>query len=200
MSAAVSMTLDRLPRDEQRGTRAMALFIATEAALFVVLLFAYFYLRAVNSQWMADAPPKLTLALTMLVILLVSSATVFAAEWFAKQRRVIASRLAILATWLLGVVFLCLQFFEYRDHLRVLKPSTDAYGSIFYTITSVHGCHVILGLLMLGYAGLLHHPDHEPEPPYRALHNAAIYWHFVDVVWIVVVALLYVLANAGARP
>jgi heme/copper-type cytochrome/quinol oxidase subunit 3 len=199
MSVRPAATLDLLPRDERRGTRAMAQFIATEAALFVVLFFAYFYLQAVNTQWKADAPPKLTLALIMLALLLASSVTVFAAEWFGKRRRVVATRLALLASWLLGVAFLVLQVFEYRDHLRVLKPSTDAYGSIFYTITSIHGCHVALGLLMLAFAGVLHHPDHEPEPPYRALHNAALYWHFVDAVWIVIVALLYVLANWSMR-
>jgi heme/copper-type cytochrome/quinol oxidase subunit 3 len=56
----------------------------------------------------------------------------------------------------------------------------------------VHGLHVTLGMLMLAFAACL--PELEParRPPHRPLHNAALYWHFVDLVWVVIVALLYV--------
>jgi heme/copper-type cytochrome/quinol oxidase subunit 3 len=57
----------------------------------------------------------------------------------------------------------------------------------------------MLGLLMLGYAACVPHPEHSDDLPHRSLHNAALYWHFVDAVWVVIVALLYVLPNLGAR-
>jgi heme/copper-type cytochrome/quinol oxidase subunit 3 len=190
---------DELPYDERRGTWSMGLFIATEAALFVVLLFGYFYLRAVNSQWTADAPPKMSMALAMLVVLLSSSGTVAAAEYLSKHGRLLAARLCIAMTLVLGCGFLSLQALEYAQHLRELEPSTDAYGSIFYTITSIHAFHVVLGLLMLGYAALVPNPDSKSRTPYRSLHNAAMYWHFVDVVWIVIVISLYLMAIAGVR-
>jgi heme/copper-type cytochrome/quinol oxidase subunit 3 len=59
--------------DDWRGTKGMLLFIATEGALFVVLFFAYFYLSAFNTRWPLDEPPKLTLALVMLGVLIASS-------------------------------------------------------------------------------------------------------------------------------
>lgn len=187
--------------DERRGTRAMALFIATEAALFVVLFFSYFYLAAGKAAWPSDGPPKLRLALTMLAILLTSSAVIFGAEKLAARRRIAAARGAVLLTLLMGAAFLVVQGFEYRDRLHSLRLGTDAYSSIFFTITSIHGLHVALGLLMLGYAAALPRPEHAEKPPYRALHNAALYWHFVDVVWIFIVLLLYLLPHwTGARP
>ena len=85
--------------------------------------------------------------------------------------------------------------FEYRDHLRDAPAATDAYGSIFYTITSVHGAHVLLGLLMLVYVLLCRDSGRRAKPPHRPLHNAALYWHFVDVVWVVIVVLLYLAPN-----
>ena len=88
---------------------------------------------------------------------------------------------------------LVLQFFEYRNHLQTLLPTTDSYGSIFYTITTIHGAHVTLGLLMLAYAIVLPRLEPAGRPPHRPLHNAALYWHFVDIVWVFIVGLLYYL-------
>ena len=195
MSTA-SHALPNLPVrwDEHRGIQSMYWFIVTEAMLFVSLFFSYFMLRDQNPQWPMDEPPKLGLALTMLVVLLASSAVL---EWGRRKAKAGdegTARLAVLITLLLGIVFLVLQGFEYHEHLKTLRPTDDAYASLFYTITSVHGLHLALGILMLGYVVAL--PSLEaPKPPHRALHNASFYWHFVDAVWVVIVALLYVLPN-----
>ena len=84
---------------------------------------------------------------------------------------------------------------EYHKHLKHLTPQMNAYGSTFYTITTFHVAHVILGLLMLGYVLILPQVGRTDRPPHRAYSDAALYWHFVDVVWVFVVALLYVLPN-----
>ena len=192
------VAIDALGWDQRRGTRGMALFIATEAMLFVALFFTYFYLGAGQPDWPMDEPPKLKLATIMLVVLLSSSVVLWLGERWGRQRRRGLSKLAVGATCLLGLLFLYLQVLEYRDHLQRLLPSDDAYASVFYTITSIHGLHVILGLGMLGYTLLLPEPEHTDRPPYRALHNAGLYWHFVDALWVLIVALLYVLPHLGA--
>jgi cytochrome c oxidase subunit III len=184
-----------LPWDDRRGTGGMTLFIVTEAALFVMLFFAYFYLGRDESRWPLDEPPKLKLSSIMLAVLLTSSVVLHLGEHLAKQGKHALARLAISATVALGVAFLVLQFFEYKDHLRTLLPTTDAYGSIFYTITSLHALHLMLGICMLAYVLVLPHLEHTDRSPYRALHNASLYWHFVDVVWIVIMTLLYYLPN-----
>jgi len=187
--------LFRMPHgviDDRRGTWAMTMFIATEAMLFVMLFFSYYYLRHfAHGPWPTE-PPKLTKALAMLAILLTSSVVLHAGERAEQQGSPGVARALTAVTIALGLGFLAVQALEYAEHLKTLKPTTDAYGSIFYTITSIHGLHVALGLLMLVYVMML--PDIGPaeRPPHRALHNASLYWHFVDVVWLLIVALLYV--------
>lgn len=194
-AATLGVSIAGLGWDQRRGTRAMAMFIATEAMLFVALFFAYFYLAASQPHWPMDDPPKLKLALIMLGVLLSSSVVVFGGEQLGKRGHAGWSRLLVLTGCLLGGLFLYLQTLEYADHLRTLKPTSDAYASLFYTITTVHGAHVVLGLSMLVFTLFLPAPEHSDRPPYRALHNAGMYWHFVDAVWVVIVGLLYVLPN-----
>lgn len=194
-AASLGVPIAGLGWDQSRGTRAMAMFIATEAMLFVAMFFAYFYLASGQPHWPMDDPPKLKLALTMLVVLLSSSVAVFIGEQLGKRGQAGLSRLFVFIGCVLGGVFLYLQTLEYADHLRTLKPTSDAYASLFYTITTVHGAHVALGLSMLVFTLFLPAPEHSDRPPYRALHNAGLYWHFVDAVWIVIVGLLYVLPN-----
>jgi heme/copper-type cytochrome/quinol oxidase subunit 3 len=66
---------------------------------------------------------------------------------------------------------------------------------VFYTITSVHGLHVMLGLLFLAYAAVLPDPQGALRQPHRPLRTAVLYWHFVDAVWVLIVLLLYLLPH-----
>jgi heme/copper-type cytochrome/quinol oxidase subunit 3 len=180
--------------DERRGQAAMLLFIATEATLFLILFFSYFYLAHYSTHWAAENP-KLTLAFVMLAVLLSSSAVLWWGERQVERGRTASARIAISITAVMGVLFLAIQAYEYADRLKVIRPTTNAYGSMFYTITGFHGAHVLLGICMLLYVLVLPEIGHTTRPPHRPLHNAGLYWHFVDAVWIVIVALLYVLPN-----
>jgi heme/copper-type cytochrome/quinol oxidase subunit 3 len=198
MNAGVAAATRPIPHDvidDRRGTWAMLLFISTEATLFLILFFSYYYLAHVSRGPWPPEPPKLTLALIMLGVLLVSSGVLHWGELAEKAGRKAAAKLAIGATVILGLGFHTLQVFEYREHLKTMKPTTDAYGSIFYTITSFHAAHLILGLLMLCYVFALPEIGPGRKPPHRALHNAGLYWHFVDLIWLIVVVLLYVVPN-----
>jgi heme/copper-type cytochrome/quinol oxidase subunit 3 len=192
MPATASYDITSLPLDDRRGTRAMLLFILSEAMLFLMLFFSYFYLGRNDPRWPMHPPPKLTLASIMLVVLLISSAVLYWAERAAERGRDGLARAGIGGTLALAVTFVVLQVFEYRDHLKTLKPTTDAYGSIFYTMTSFHAAHLLLGMAFLAYVLLLPELAHSNKPPHRPLTNAALYWHFVDAVWVVIVAVLYV--------
>lgn len=187
-------TLPREP-DEGRGAAGMWLVIATEAMLFVVLFFAYFQLGHGDPRWLQHEPPKLPLAFVMLAVLLTSSAVLHWGERALRREQSGTARVATAITVALGAVFLLLQGLEYRDHLKTLTPQSNAYGSIFYTITSIHGLHVLVGTLMLGYVLLQPDIGRTRRRPHRPLHVAAMYWHFVDAVWVVIVALLYVVPN-----
>lgn len=181
--------------DDRRGTGAMICVITTESALFVILFFAYFYLARGGWRWLAETPPKLPLAIIMLVVLLASSGVLMWGERQLQARRFTRARVALAGVVLMGIGFLVIQFFEYRSHLQVLTPRTNVYGSIFYTITSFHAAHVIVGLVILFYVLILPRLEPVDRPPHRPYHNAALYWHFVDIVWICVVAFLYIAPN-----
>lgn len=181
--------------DDRRGTWGMAFFVTTEACLFLAMFFAYYYTDKTNAQWRTDIPPKLHYALPMLAVLLISSAILYWGEQQVKKLRYGAARVALIATILLGFGFLVLTYFEDMEHLQHLTPRTDAYGSLFYAITSLHGAHVVFGLIMLLWVLIV--PRWEPAlyTPHRPYHNVAIYWHFVDTMWFFIVILLYVAPN-----
>ncbi len=181
-----------IPLETERGTYGMMCTILTEGFLFIALFASYFMLGSDKERWRIEELPKLHYALPMLAVLILSSLVLHWGEKQVKAERYTAGRIALTLTILIGLVFLTLSGFDYREHWQHLTPDTDSYGSIFYTITSFHAAHVIVGLLILIYVLFL--PRYAPavESPYRPYHVAAMYWHFVDVVWIFVVAILYI--------
>lgn len=184
-----------LEMDQRRGRQGMLLFIGTEAALFVMLFFSYFFLAHNDWRWISEQPPKVALAITMLVVLLVSSGVLRWGEMRIQAGEFARGRAALLVTIVLGLGFLVIQSFEYMNELAIHTPKTDAYSSIFYTITTFHAAHLILGLLMLIYVLTLPRVGLTDRPPHRAYSDAALYWHFVDLVWIFIVGIVYVLPN-----
>jgi cytochrome c oxidase subunit III len=186
--------LATLPLDDRRGIHGMLCAITTEASLFVCLFAAYFYLGINKNRWDSDQPPKLHYALVMLAVLLFSS---FVLEWGERQnkkQRYATGRMALAATIGIGLVFMVLQCLEYREHWKTLRPYSDSYGSIFYALTTFHTAHVVVGLMILSFVAFLprYGPRAQPARPYKV---AALYWHFVDMVWIFIVLILYVIPN-----
>lgn len=182
--------------EEKAGTFGMWLFITTESCLFVAFFFAYYFVEKGNERWAVEKPPHLYYALPMLGVLILSSILlIWGGRQLERHGKMWPARLAVIASFILGLGYLALAYFDYSDHLQHLTQHTDAYGSIFYTITTVHGGHLILGLLM--FLWLLRIPDWGPRkrPPHRPYQNVALYWHFVVVVWIFTVAILYIAPN-----
>ena len=96
-------------------------------------------------------------------------------------------------TVLLGVVFLCVQGYEYY-HLYTdlnLKMTSGVYGSTFYMLTGFHGFHVFIGMLMLLFITLRLQKGHFTKDSHFGFEGAAWYWHFVDVVWLGLYILVY---------
>jgi len=181
--------------DQSRGTWGIMLFITTEACLFVMLFVAYFFLVQINGYWRIEERPKLHYSLPMLAVLVLSSFVLHWGEQQVKKGLLNKGRLALGLTILLGLFFLFLTYLEDTEHLRTLTPRSNSYGSIFYTIVSLHGLHVCVGLLMLSWVFFLRQWEPAQRAPHRPYHNAAMYWHFVDTVWVFVVGILYVAPN-----
>lgn len=179
------------PHERKRSQWGMALFIATEAMLFVIFFFAYFFLASHSERWPFHEDPSFKLALVLLVILLVSSVTAHLGQRGIERGDSKSLNLWLIISLLLGVAFMTVQYFEFSHHLKSLTPTENAYGSIFYTIVSFHLAHVILGFMMLAYVLARSLAGHFSAERHIAVKNVVWYWHFVDLVWIVVVSILY---------
>lgn len=186
----VQRTDDR-PLERLRGRWGMWLLVATEAMLFVFFFFAYFYLGAHRPEWPPGSDPSLRYALPMLGILLLSSAVLWWGEKGIEDGAVGRLKASLAGTLFLGLGFLALSWQEYRVHLRTETPDMNAYASIFYSITSLHLAHLTMGMLMLGWILARAVAGHFSEERHVAVKNVSLYWHFVDTVWLLVVAVLY---------
>ncbi len=94
-------------------------------------------------------------------------------------------------TFLLGLTFLLTQILEYS---RIgFAPDTDAFGSVFYGLTGLHGAHVFVGLTLLAAATVRAFRGHYTPESHHGVEIPGIYWHFVDVMWIVVYTTVYIL-------
>jgi cytochrome c oxidase subunit 3 len=187
-----------LPIDQERGWYGMWCVIATEFMLFVCMFGAYYFLGNNKYRWAQEMPPKLRYPILLLIILVSSSGVLMWGEHQVKRANFFAGRVALWVTVAMGVGFMILQSFEYVDHWKQLTPYSDSYGSIFYAITTLHAAHVVVGLLMLGFVGVLPRYGETVGSPHRVYETIALYWHFVDVVWVIIVLLLYVIPNIQA--
>ena len=187
------ISLETLPIDQKRGWYGMWCVIATEFMLFVCMFGAYYFLGTNKDRWADEVSPHLMYPFILLVVLLSSSAVLIWGERQIKQANLGAGRIALWITVLMGIAFMVLQTFEYLSHWKDLTPYSDSYGSIFYAITTLHAAHVVAGLLMLAYVGLLPRYGETVGSPHRVYKTVALYWHFVDFVWIFIVLLLYVI-------
>jgi heme/copper-type cytochrome/quinol oxidase subunit 3 len=171
----------------------MALFCATEAALFAYLLTSYFYLGVTNPRWPPAGveDPKLTLPLIMTGLLLASSVAAWWGERCIKQGRAAQLRLGLGLAMLLGLGFLACQMVEYREKLKHMLPQTHAYAATFYTITGFHGMHVALGVLFLGYTLLRALREQFSAIEHTGVTVTSLYWHTVDGIWLAILASLY---------
>lgn len=188
-------SLATLPIDQHRGIHGMYALILTEAMLFMCMFASYYYLGNNKDRWAVDAAPKLVYPFVLLAVLVSSSIVLNWGERRVKEERFGAARIALWCTVLLGLVFLMLQGFEYASEWKDMTPDSDSYGSIFYTITTLHGAHVIVGLLLLAYVGIQPRFGKTRRTPHMPYETVSLYWHFVDVVWVFIVTLLYVIPN-----
>ncbi|GAB1692894.1 heme-copper oxidase subunit III [Krasilnikovia sp. M28-CT-15] len=193
-ATSVPALATEMPSGRTTGWWGMIMFVTTEATLFAVAFGSYFYVRFQSGPQWPPPPledPKLTKVLIMTALLLPSSLPVMWAERGIRKGQRWRLRAGLAITLVLGLSFLGMQAWEYSEDLKKHTFTTDAYSSLFYGITTFHGFHVTVGLLMVGWLlgaslrGSFGYRRHE------RVRLTAIYWHFVDVVWAVILICLY---------
>ena len=174
-------------------TLGMFLFIASEIMLFGSFFTAYFFVRVVNgTPW--PTPPfhlPVFVALINTCILVTSSFTMHWALQSIKRGNRVGLQAGLSLTFLLGLSFLLTQIAEYS---RIgFAPYTDAFGTIFYCLTGLHGAHVFVGLSILLFMTIRAFRGHFSPEHHHGVEIGGIYWHFVDVMWVVVFFTVYIL-------
>ena len=179
-----------------RQTLGILLFIVSEVMLFGAFFASYFFIRVVANEgaWPPE-PFELPVAVAGMntAILISSSFTVhWALEGIRRDNRR-ALTMGIGMTWLLGATFLFIQLNEYV-HIG-FSARDGAFGSIFYGLTGLHGAHVFVGLLLLSIVNVRTWRGHygPAAKDHLGVEVPGIYWHFVDVMWIIVYTTVYIL-------
>jgi cytochrome c oxidase subunit III len=174
-------------------TLGMLLFIVSEVMIFAAFFTAYFFIRVVNHDpWPAPGTtlPENVAGLNT-AILLSSSLTLHWALTSVKNGNRFGLKAGMLSTFLLGVTFLTIQINEYV-HIG-FAGHDSAQATVFYSLTGLHGAHVFIGLCILLMVTVRAFRGHYSPESHRGVEVPGIYWHFVDIMWIVVYTTVYVL-------
>ena len=174
-------------------TLGMLLFIMSEVMIFGAFFTAYFFIRVVtHDPWPANgtAVPEATTGVNT-AILLASSLTIHWALVSIKKGNRFGLKAGMVATFCLGLTFLVLQVNEYV-HLG-FAPHDSAQATIFYSLTGLHGAHVVVGLCALLIVNIRAFRGHYTPEHHQGMEVPGIYWHFVDIMWVIVYTAVYVL-------
>lgn len=183
-------------RQPSRGMVAMASLITAESAIFTIFVTAYLYYIGRD---VSGPTPKQVLEVPWFysVCLISSSGFIMLAEHAIDHAKMAAFRLWWTITILLGLIFLYGTATEWyklivHDHLTI---STNLFGTTYYSLVGLHASHVVVGLVMMLVTLAFALSGHvRPEHSYR-VRVLALYWHFVDAVWLVVFTVVYVVGR-----
>ena len=191
----------------------MVWFIFSEVMFFAGFFGALYYARSFAVPWLADtqllwpgfsaawptAGPGLNTVISPVnawgipaintLILLTSGATVTWAHWGLQKDNQFQLKLGLALTVLLGVIFIGMQIHEYGEAAFTIRDGI--YGATFYMLTGFHGFHVIMGTVMLIVILLRSMAGHFSPSHHFAFEAVAWYWHFVDVVWLLLFIFIY---------
>jgi heme/copper-type cytochrome/quinol oxidase subunit 3 len=199
MSAeAIPYTVDVRPDTGLNNVKlGMWLFLASEVMLFGALFAGYILLRVGGEEWPAGRSILNVPLATVNTVVLISSSVTMVMSWASLLRQNFGKfRLYMGGTVILGVVFLTIKYIEYSAKFEHhLFPSTNTFLAIYFTLTALHGLHVIGGMAVNAY---LWGPGSKmwktaPQQFTNRVEAAGLFWHFVDLVWIFLFPVLYLL-------
>ena len=194
-------------RDDFGAKLGMWLFLLTEILLFSGLFLSYSYMRARYPAEFHHAGSEMNavLGVTNTLVLLTSSLTMALAIVAIQRGERKRAMAGVVATIVLGVVFLLNKAFEWHAeihhgnypgsaHLATLPPGEQVFFGLYYTMTGLHGLHVLVGISVLTVMAVMIKRGRINPDRFVTLENGGLYWHVVDVVWIFLLPLFYLAA------
>jgi len=179
------------------GKLGIWLFLASEVMLFGALFSSYVLLRVGAATWPHGADILNVPLATLNTMVLITSSVTMVMSWASlKQGRFGAYKMYMLMTFLCGVGFMVIKTIEYTAKFsHHLYPKNDTFMAIYFTLTGLHGIHVLGGMVVMAYllgpGAKMWKTD--PGRLTNRVEVTGLYWHFVDLVWIFLFPLLYLL-------
>jgi heme/copper-type cytochrome/quinol oxidase subunit 3 len=201
---AHAMTIDVMrppvPREPGAGVYneklGMWLFLGSEVMFFTGLIGSYIILRFARPDLWAEPGAVLNVPVTAVntFLLICSSVTMVKAFASAQDGNQKALRMWLVATTLIGATFVGVQVYEYLELVhKGFTPSAGLYGSTFYTMTGFHGFHVTVGVICMAFVTWKAFRGKYTATDHRGVEVVGLYWHFVDLVWIVLFTIVYLI-------
>jgi cytochrome c oxidase subunit III len=195
-----------LHRDDLASKTGMWLFLFTEMLLFGTLFVVYSVYRYRNAEAFHLAAEELNVVIGTIntIILLISSATVAMSITAIQLKNKKLALLLLSVTILIGLVFLVNKYFEWGHHIHEqIYPGSQAlvqrgYGDVlfyglYYFMTGVHALHIIIGLVFIGFCFVYIIRNDINSGDFVLLENGGLYWHLVDLIWIFLFPLFYLI-------
>jgi cytochrome c oxidase subunit 3 len=210
---ALQHHFDSLEQQHEAATLGMWLFLITEVLFFGGLFLAYMLYRVWYPEAWAEGSYQLNLTLGAVntVVLIGSSLTMAFAVRGAQTGLRKATVGWLIATMLLGLTFLVIKYFEYAEkfehhHVPGLNFSfpgphagqVQIYFSLYFLMTGLHATHMLIGFGLLSVIAWMAHKGRFSEQWSTPVEISGLYWHFVDIVWIFLFPLLYLVDRAHA--
>lgn len=173
------------------GFMGMAWFIISEVSLFAILIGGYVYLRIIGAAEPPALRPSIWLAALNTLILVTSSGVIHKAEQDLHHGRTSWGRLGLFITLLLGAIFMIFQVYEFTLFGVESDWRQNLWQSCFFIIVGLHGLHILIGgtgIALPYYQTLTGKMD---KYNHGSIVPASLYWHLVDVVWLLIVAIFY---------
>ena len=198
MSMEIPYTVEARPDTGlTNGKLGIWLFLASEVMLFGALFASYVMLRVGNEHWPPGATYLNIPLATLNTVILISSSVTMVLAWASLARNDFKKfRVFMAITILCGFGFLIVKYFEYSAKFHhELFPSTNTFLAIYFTLTGLHGLHVIGGMAVNSYLWGPGSKLYKTDPVHftNRVENSGLFWHLVDLVWIFLFPVLYLL-------
>ena len=199
---AASAGVMRPPADREAGAGVyneklgMWVFLGSEVMFFTALIGSYIILRVAHPEMWAPPGKVLNVPITAVNTFLLICSSVTMVKAFASAQDGLQRPLCrwLLATCIIGATFVGVQAFEYHHLIeKGFVPSEGLYGSTFYTMTGFHGFHVSVGVICLSFVTWKAFRGKYTSTDHRGVEVVGLYWHFVDLVWIILFTIVYLI-------
>lgn len=192
----MSDPLQTVPLPQRENTKlGIWVFLGGEAVFFISLILVIVLTRLTNTDYQGAFRSHLSIPIIGVntFVLVTSSYFVVRGLEAIRSGRTSAMRNNMLVVILLGLLFLGGQTYEWTSLFAEGVSYASTYGTPFYTVTGIHGTHVFIGVLWAIYILVGHHRRPFSAENHLAIENFGLYWHFVDIVWIVLFTVIYLL-------